>query len=94
MPHPPNRPDILLDAHVPGEYGGTGRTADWDAATHAARQWRVLLAGGLTPVNVAEAVRQVKPWGVDVASGVEYSPRATDAAKVRSFIQAAHAHHE
>ncbi len=95
-PHtsPPNRPDFLLDAHVPGEYGGTGRTADWGAATEAARQWRVLLAGGLTPVNVAEAVRQVKPWGVDVASGVEHSPRAKDAAKVRSFIQAAHAHHE
>ena len=91
---PPNRPDFLLDAHVPGEYGGTGRTADWGAATDAARQWRVLLAGGLTPVNVAEAVRQVKPWGVDVASGVEHSPRAKDAAQVRSFIQAAHAHHE
>lgn len=84
-----NRPDILLDAHVAGQFGGTGQTADWESAAEVAKRARVLLAGGLTPGNVAEAIRRVRPWGVDVASGVESSPGLKDAAKVKAFISAA-----
>jgi phosphoribosylanthranilate isomerase len=82
-------PAFLLDAHVPGEYGGTGRTADWELASHLAQRASLLLAGGLTPLNVAEAVRRVRPWGVDVASGVESTPGEKDPAKVREFVRQA-----
>ena len=85
----PHRPDFLIDAHVPGKFGGTGEAADWEWAAEVARRARVLLAGGLTPDNVAEAIRRVRPWGVDVASGVESSPGLKDAAKVKAFIEAA-----
>ena len=64
-------PALLVDASVKGVYGGSGVTADWNGAAELAKKYPLLLAGGLTPENVAEAVRQVKPWGVDVASGVE-----------------------
>jgi phosphoribosylanthranilate isomerase len=84
-------PAFLLDAHVPGQYGGTGRTADWDLAAELARRAPLLLAGGLTPENVAAAVRQVNPWGVDVASGVESSPGRKDPQKVRAFVENARA---
>ena len=80
-------PACLLDGHIPGQYGGTGQTADWSLAASLARKSPILLAGGLTPVNVSEAVRQVFPWGVDVASGVEAAPGKKDAGKVRQFIQ-------
>ena len=80
-------PALLIDGAVKGAYGGTGITADWQAAASLARQIPILLAGGLTPDNVAGAVRQVLPWGVDVASGVEISPGKNDAEKVRQFIQ-------
>jgi phosphoribosylanthranilate isomerase len=83
---------VLLDAAVPGAYGGTGVTVDFAKAAAQVRaqpQRQVILAGGLTPENVAAAVAQVRPWGVDVASGVEVSPRRKDAGKVRAFIQAA-----
>ena len=60
-------PAILVDAAVKGVYGGSGVTADWSAAAELAKKYPLLLAGGLTPENVADAVRQVKPWGVDVA---------------------------
>jgi phosphoribosylanthranilate isomerase len=81
-------PALLVDAAVKGAYGGTGVTADWSQAAELAKQYPLLLAGGLTPENVAEAVRQVQPWGVDVASGVESSPRQKDASKMRAFVQA------
>jgi phosphoribosylanthranilate isomerase len=65
---------ILLDAYVPGLPGGTGATFDWSVARELSRERKVTLAGGITPDNVAEAVRAVAPYCVDVASGVESSP--------------------
>lgn len=79
----------LVDAAVPGAYGGTGRTAPWDLAAALARRRTVVLAGGLRPENVAEAVRQVRPYAVDAASGVEKAPGRKDAAKMKAFVQAA-----
>ncbi|MSQ47429.1 MAG: phosphoribosylanthranilate isomerase [Deltaproteobacteria bacterium] len=79
---------LLLDTHRPGRYGGTGEVFAWDAAAalpQAVRQ-RLLLAGGLTPDNVAAAVRTVRPWAVDVASGVESTPGQKNPEKVRAFI--------
>jgi phosphoribosylanthranilate isomerase len=77
----------VVDAAVPGMYGGTGVTADWEAAEKLAAGRPVMLAGGLTPDNVAEAVRAVKPTGVDAASGVEAEPGRKDMDKVREFIR-------
>ena len=71
-----------------GAYGGTGVAADWRAAAQLARQYSILLAGGLMPENVTEAMKQVKPWGVDVASGVESRPGEKDAGKMRAFVEA------
>jgi phosphoribosylanthranilate isomerase len=82
-------PALLVDASVKGAYGGTGVIADWDRAAELARQYPLLLAGGLTPENVSEAVSQVQPWGVDVASGVESAPGEKDAGKMKAFVQAA-----
>ena len=79
----------LLDSYVAGQLGGTGARFNWDLATDAARHHTVLLAGGLTPENAAEAVRKVRPYGLDVSSGVESAPGKKDAAKVRAFIAAA-----
>jgi phosphoribosylanthranilate isomerase len=87
---------VLLDAHVPGQFGGTGRTIPWSLLSGfdpgppliPAGGVPVILAGGLTPENVAEAVRIVRPYGVDVASGVESSPGRKDAEKMRRFVQA------
>ena len=81
------RPALLIDAHVPGAYGGTGQLADWEAARQLAAHYPIFLAGGLTPQNVAAAIEHVQPWGVDVASGVEASPGQKDHAKMRAFIQ-------
>jgi len=81
-------PFMLIDAAVKGVYGGSGVTADWTAAAKLAQQYPLLLAGGLTPENVADAVRQVSPWGVDVASGVESAPGEKDAAKMSAFVKA------
>ena len=81
-------PALLVDASVKGAYGGTGVTADWNKVAELAKQYSLLLAGGLTPENVGEAVQQVKPWGVDVASGVESSAGSKDASKMRAFVQA------
>ncbi|MBL8077912.1 MAG: phosphoribosylanthranilate isomerase [Anaerolineales bacterium] len=81
-------PAFLVDAAVKGVYGGSGVMADWSAAVELAKKYPLLLAGGLTPENVADAVRQVKPWGVDVASGVESNPGEKDAAKMSSFVKA------
>jgi len=79
-------PAFLLDASVKGIYGGSGVTADWDGAAELAP---LLLAGGLTPENVAEAVSRVKPWGVDVASGVESAVGEKDAGKMVEFVKEA-----
>jgi phosphoribosylanthranilate isomerase len=73
----------------PGQYGGTGRLADWEVAQQAARSHRVILAGGLNAENVAAAILQVRPYGVDVASGVEASPGAKDHAQLRDFVREA-----
>ena len=81
-------PAMLIDAAVKGVYGGSGVTADWTAATELAKKYPLLLAGGLTPENVADAVRQVRPWGVDVASGVEATPGEKDAGKMSAFVKA------
>lgn len=82
----------LLDAFVPGQLGGTGHSFNWDLAVEAVKLGKpVFLAGGLTPENVAEAVRKVRPYGVDVSSGVESAPGKKDHAKVRAFIEAAKA---
>jgi phosphoribosylanthranilate isomerase len=85
-------PDVrlLVDAHVPGLYGGTGVVADWDDAAQLARRQSIILAGGLTPENVGAAIRQVRPWGVDVSTGVE-TDGVKDAAKIRAFVAAARA---
>jgi phosphoribosylanthranilate isomerase len=82
----------LFDTYTAGKLGGTGETFNWDLALQA-RGWGrpIFLAGGLTPGNVAEAVRQARPYGVDVSSGVEAAPGKKDAAKVGDFIQAAKA---
>jgi phosphoribosylanthranilate isomerase len=83
---------VLLDAHEPGAYGGTGKTADWNAvARHRDRLGNlpVILAGGLTPQNVAQAIAIAKPDGVDVASGVESAPGKKDHAQVWAFVAVA-----
>lgn len=82
-------PALLIDAYRKGEYGGTGQVGDWSLAAKIAPQYPILLAGGLTPENVAEAIRQVQPWGVDVASGVESAPGKKDAAKMKEFVSKA-----
>ena len=79
-------PAFLIDAAVKGVYGGSGVTADWSAASELAKKYPLLLAGGLTPENVADAVRQVRPWGVDTASGVESAPGEKDAVKMSAFM--------
>jgi phosphoribosylanthranilate isomerase len=80
----------LLDSYIAGKQGGTGESFNWDLAVEAKKFGRpIFLAGGLTPLNVAEAVRQVRPYGVDVSSGVEASPGKKDARKIRDFIKAA-----
>jgi phosphoribosylanthranilate isomerase len=84
---------ILVDAKVEGQLGGTGHRFDWGLVTGLARRRRLILAGGLTPENVAEAVTLVRPWGVDVATGVEMpgDPRRKDPELVRRFVAAARA---
>jgi phosphoribosylanthranilate isomerase len=81
-------PALLVDASVKDAYGGTGVTADWNGAAELAKKYPLLLAGGLTPENVAEAVRRVKPWGVDVASGVEATPGVKDRSRMTAFVKA------
>lgn len=79
---------LLLDAHDPERHGGTGRTIDWTRAAAVARTRRVILAGGLTADNVADAARQVRPYGVDVSSGVEERPGIKRAAAMQAFVTA------
>jgi phosphoribosylanthranilate isomerase len=82
----------LLDAYVPGKPGGTGEQFNWELAIEAQRHGRpIFLAGGLTPENVGQAVRQVRPYAVDVSSGVEAAPGRKNLEKVKAFIHAAKA---
>ncbi len=84
---------FLLDSYDPETIGGTGKTCNWNQARDLVQSLEipVLLAGGLTPGNVAEAIKTVAPWGVDVSSGVETEPGAKDIAKVEAFIKACRA---
>ncbi len=93
-----DRPDyVLLDAARPGQLGGTGERADWEAIRRAQSAGRLdrwppfLLAGGLDPDNVSDAIAMIHPGGVDVSSGVERAPGRKDHGKVRRFIDAARA---
>jgi phosphoribosylanthranilate isomerase len=80
--------DFLLDSFSTTEYGGTGQAFDWDLASELSSQdGNIYLAGGLNPENVADAVRMVRPYAVDVASGVESSPGKKDANKLEAFIR-------
>jgi phosphoribosylanthranilate isomerase len=89
----PRRTTLLLDVHDPVTRGGTGRTIDWSAAASIAARRRTLLAGGLTPDNVAQAVARVRPHGIDVSSGVERSPGVKDHARIRALFEALNDHH-
>ena len=78
---------FLLDSNVRERYGGTGKTFDWNLAKSIVKQFTAIAAGGLTPANVAEAIRTIAPWGVDVSSGVE-TRGVKDMAKISKFIEA------
>lgn len=81
-------PAYLLDAYTPGIHGGTGMVCDWNAAREAVSLGRpIILAGGLTPENVAEAVRTVRPYAVDVSGGVESAPGKKDHERIRQFVR-------
>jgi phosphoribosylanthranilate isomerase len=82
---------VLIDSHVPGQMGGTGHRAPWHLLQHFDAGVPLVLAGGLTPDNVAEAVALVRPWGVDVASGVERAPGVKDPDRVAAFVRNARA---
>jgi phosphoribosylanthranilate isomerase len=82
------RVTVLLDAHDPVRRGGTGRTLEWTVAAAAARVRRIILSGGLTPENVHHAVQMVRPYAVDVSSGVESAPGVKDESKLRAFFAA------
>ncbi len=82
---------VLLDSYVAGEMGGTGHRAPWHLLAGFDPGVPVILAGGLTPENVAKAIRVVRPWGVDVASGVESAPGVKDPDKVAAFLRAVRA---
>jgi len=86
----PAQVTILLDAHDTERRGGTGRTIDWEAAASIARKRPVMLAGGLTPENIADAVGRVRPYGVDVSSGVESAPGIKDAGRLRALFENLH----
>jgi phosphoribosylanthranilate isomerase len=80
---------VMVDAKVKGVLGGTGHTFDWDLVVGLASRRKLVLAGGLTPDNVRSAVERVRPWCVDVASGVESTPGRKDLGRVRAFVEAA-----
>jgi phosphoribosylanthranilate isomerase len=83
----PEATAFLLDAAQAGQFGGTGHTTDWELARQATAAHRIILAGGLKVENVAQAIKIVQPYGVDVASGVERKPGRKDHGKLREFIQ-------
>jgi phosphoribosylanthranilate isomerase len=83
---------VLLDSGTQRQPGGTGKPFDWECSApvvaELSKQVKVVIAGGLTPTNVADAIRILKPWGVDVSSGVEATPGKKDPHKVRAFVRA------
>jgi phosphoribosylanthranilate isomerase len=85
-------PDVVLlvDAHDPERFGGTGKTVNWDSAREIATTRRTILAGGLNAANIKLAVRSVRPYGVDVSSGVESAPGVKDPNRLRTFFEALH----
>jgi phosphoribosylanthranilate isomerase len=83
----PGRVTILLDAHDPARRGGTGRTIEWGRAAPIARRRRIVLAGGLNAENIGEAVERVRPFGVDVSSGVESAPGIKDVGRLRALFE-------
>jgi phosphoribosylanthranilate isomerase len=85
-------PALLVDASSPGLFGGSGRLADWREAAELSLLAPILLAGGLTPSNVVQAIQAVRPWGVDVASGIETTPGVKDKSKMLDFLQAVRDH--
>ena len=89
----PDAVTVLLDVHDPVKKGGTGRTIDWVAAAGIAEQRRVILAGGLTPENVRDAMTHVRPWGIDVSSGVEREPGIKDHGRLKALFEAVHGSH-
>lgn len=82
----PSETTLLIDAIDPRRRGGTGQTVDWQGAAAVARRRRVVLAGGLTPLNIAEAIAEVRPYGIDVSSGVEVAPGIKDDAKMAQLL--------
>ena len=84
---------VLLDAHDPARKGGTGKTIDWERAATVAKDRQVLLAGGLTPENVGEAITRVRPYGIDVSSGVEREPGIKDVGRLKALFEAIHGSH-
>lgn len=85
-------PDVVLlvDAHDPSKFGGTGKTVNWDSAREIASTRQTILAGGLNAANIRLAVRSVRPFGVDVSSGVESAPGVKDPNRMRAFFEALH----
>ena len=79
---------ILIDAHDPSRYGGTGRTVNWNSARQIAASRKTILAGGLNPENITRAVAAVRPYGVDVSSGVEAAPGVKDASRFKRCFEA------
>lgn len=86
----PSEVTVLLDAHDPVKRGGTGRTIDWRSAAAAAARRPIMLSGGLTPENVREAIETVRPYAIDVSSGVETSPGIKDPAKLHVLFETLH----
>jgi len=89
----PSNVTLLLDAHDPVKKGGTGTPVDWNAAAAIAARRPMLLAGGLTPENIADAIACVRPFGVDVSSGVETSPGVKNHARMQALFKAIHGYH-
>jgi phosphoribosylanthranilate isomerase len=89
----PENVTILLDVHDPARRGGTGKVIDWATASGVAERRNVILAGGLTPENVRDAIAQVRPWGIDVSSGVETTPGIKDHGRLKALFEAVHGNH-